>query len=118
MPGGYPAFSSNGEQSWSYAGVYGAGDRFHHTRLGPLRAPTDVNAGTPQPGLAGMFASDMFGVLGDRQGRNAILAGFLSQKNHFGSLETWIGASPPALRLGANGDGGRLDPRGKGGSGW
>src|SRR3990172_123061 len=110
IPGGELAFFSNGWQSWSYAGVYGAGYRFHRTRLGPLRTPTDVNAGTPQPGLAGMFASDMFGVLGDRQGRNAILAGFLSQKNHFGSLETWIGAWPPALRLWAHRDGARLDP--------
>ncbi|HLE14147.1 MAG TPA: glycoside hydrolase family 36 protein [Anaerolineales bacterium] len=118
IPGGELAFFSNGWQSWSYAGVYGAGDRFHRTRLGPLRTPTDVNAGTPQPGLAGMFASDMFGVLGDRQGRNAILAGFLSQKNHFGSLETWIGASPPALRLWANGDGARLDPGEKVVSDW
>ena len=118
IPAGELAFFSNGWQSWSYTGVYGADDRFHRTRLGPLRAPTDVNAGTPQPGRAGMFASDMFGVLGDRQGRNAILAGFLSQKNHFGSLETWIGASSPALCLWANGDGARLDPGEKVVSDW
>ena len=28
------AFFSNGWQSWSYAGVYGAGDRYRRTRLG------------------------------------------------------------------------------------
>jgi alpha-galactosidase len=39
-----------------------------------------------------------------------VLAGFLSQRQHFGSLEARIGALPPALRLWANGDGARLDP--------
>jgi alpha-galactosidase len=41
--------------------------------------------------------------------RRALLAGFLSQRQHFGSLEAWI-APQPALRLWANGDGARLDP--------
>lgn len=104
------AFFSNGWQSWSYAGVYGAGDRFHSTRLGPLRAPSDVNAGTPRPWRAGHFASDMFAVLGDRISRLALLAGFLSQQQHFSSLETWINNSHPTLRMWASGDSARLDP--------
>jgi hypothetical protein len=52
----------------------------------------------------------MFGVLGDRKHRTAILAGFLSQKQHFGSLEVLMDDLSPALRLWANADGARLDP--------
>ena len=104
------AFYSNGWQSWSYTGVYGARDRFRRTRLGPFRAPTDVNSGTPQPNGAGHFASDLFGVLGDRQRRVAVLAGFLSQRQHFGSLEAWTEPGYPALQLWANGDGASLNP--------
>jgi alpha-galactosidase len=104
------AFFSNGWQSWSYAGVHGQSQRFRHTRLGPFRTPADVNAGTPQPGDAGHFSSDMFGILGSRKMRLAVLAGFLSQLQHFGSVEAWTDPSGPSLRLWANGDGARLDP--------
>jgi alpha-galactosidase len=104
------AFYSNGWQSWSYSGVYGMDDGFKRTHLGPFTSPLRVNAGTPQPKRPGLFASDMFGVLGDRGHRSALLAGFLSQEQHFGSLEAWIGDRTPALRMWANGDGARLDP--------
>jgi alpha-galactosidase len=102
-------FLSNGWQSWSYTGVYGQHDRYHRTRLGPLRLPLE-NPSTPRPRRAGVLASDMFGVLGDRKHRTGILAGFLSQKVHFGSLEVLMDPYSPALRLWANGDGARLDP--------
>ncbi len=105
-----PGFFSNGWQSWSYAGVYGATDHFRRTRLGPLREPSDVNAGTPRPSRAGHFASDMFAVLGDRITRLAVVAGFLSQQQHFGSLEAKIHSDHPSLRMWANGDDARLDP--------
>ncbi len=108
QPVGQPAFFSNGWQSWSYAGVYGAGDRYRRTRLGPFREPTDFNAGTPQPWRRDHFASDMFGVLGDRRSRAGVLAGFLSQRQQFGSLEAHL--APLRLRLWANGDRARLDP--------
>jgi alpha-galactosidase len=52
----------------------------------------------------------MFGVLGNRTHRTGILAGFISQKAHFGSLETWTDPLRPSLRLWANGDNARLDP--------
>jgi alpha-galactosidase len=52
----------------------------------------------------------MYGVLGDRLHRTAVLAGFLSQKQHFGSLEALTLPLTPALRMWANGDGTRLDP--------
>jgi alpha-galactosidase len=107
---GEPAFFSNGWQSWNYTGVYSVQEKFKRTRLGPFTAPMRVNAGTPQPKEKGHFASDMFGVLGDRIRRRGILAGFLSQREHFGSLEAWLSSPEPGLRLWANGDDTRLDP--------
>ncbi|HLE13732.1 MAG TPA: alpha-galactosidase [Anaerolineales bacterium] len=104
------AFFSNGWQSWSYSGVYSASDRTQRTRLGPFREPMNSLAGAPRPWRSGLFNSDMFGVLGDRGQRQAILLGFLSQKQHFGSIEVVTRLSPPALRLWANGDGAQLDP--------
>jgi alpha-galactosidase len=104
------AFFSNGWQSWNYTGVFGAQEKFKRTRLGPFTTPMRVNAGTPQPKETGHFASDMFGVLGDRVSRQGILAGFLSQKEHFGSLEAWLKPPGPGLRLWANGDDTRLNP--------
>ena len=104
------AFFSNGLQSWSYSGVYTAEDRFRHTRLSFLRSPVERDAGTPAPSRRGLFASHMFGVLGDQRSRSAILAGFLSQREQFGALEAFIGMPRPALRLWANGDGARLGP--------
>jgi len=105
------AFFSNGWQSWSHTGSYGAKDYYRQTRLGFLTEPMWYNAGTPRPKKPGYFISDMFGVLGDRQHRTGILAGFLSQKEHFGSLKVRID-DPfyPALRMWANGDHTRLDP--------
>jgi len=105
------AFFSNGWLSWSHTQSYGADDYYRQTRLGFLTTPMWYNAGTPRPKKAGYFASDMFGVLGDRQNRTGILAGFLSQKEHFGSLKVRID-DPfyPAMRLWANGDHARLDP--------
>ena len=109
-PPASPAFYSNGWQSWSFAGALGPQQRFPRTRLGVFRAPTDANSGTPKPGRPGLFASDVFGVLGDRATRSALLAGFLSQQQHFGSLAADLRSSQPRLRLWANGDGARLDP--------
>jgi alpha-galactosidase len=107
---GEARFFSNGWQSWSYAGAYAPQHRYRRTRLGPLRAPTDFNAGTLQPNQRGYFSSDMFGVLGDCGSRRALLAGFLSQQQHFGSLEICFHPGEISLGLWANGDGSRLDP--------
>lgn len=38
-----------------------------------------------------------------------MLVGFLSQKEHFGSIEAWT-REDPIIHLWANGDGARLDP--------
>jgi len=107
---GEVSFFSNGWQSWSYTGVYRWSDNYRYPRLGPLRAPVITNPGTPRSRRKGFFGSDMFGALGHTSQRTGILAGFLSQANHFGSIETWIGPQPPALRMWANGDNARLDP--------
>ncbi|MGW8227121.1 MAG: alpha-galactosidase [Anaerolineales bacterium] len=103
-------FFSNGWQSWSRSASYRFDDHYQQTRLGFLRAPMVKNAGTPSSRRAGLIASDMYGVLGDQKHRGGLLLGFLSQKQHFGSLETWLGGTSPALRLWANGDDARLDP--------
>jgi alpha-galactosidase len=52
----------------------------------------------------------MFGVLGNQTHRTAIVAGFLSQQTHFGTLEAWLGMPHPSLRIWAQGDRSRLDP--------
>jgi alpha-galactosidase len=104
------AFFSNGWQSWNYTGVYGISERYRRTRLGPFTAPMRVNAGTPHHKRANLFGSDMFAVLGDRLNRRAILVGFLSQKEQFGSIEALLDPFVPALRVWANADGVSLNP--------
>jgi alpha-galactosidase len=108
--GGDPAFFSNGWQSWSSTGAYGWQERQRRTRLRFFTEPMRINAGTPQPRGSGLFSSDMFGIIGDRKHRRGLLAGFLSQKQHFGSLEALLIPSSPAMRMWANGDKARLDP--------
>jgi alpha-galactosidase len=104
------SFFVNGWGSWSRSGVYQAGERAHRTHLGFLRTPITINSGSPRTIRRGHFASEMYGVLGSRTGRTAILAGFLSQRQHFSTLETWISPAHPSLRMWAHGDGARLDP--------
>ncbi len=104
------AFFTNGWQSWSFAGALGPSDRFPRTRLGPLAQPLRVNAGTPQPARRGHFASDMFGILGDRGDRTGLLIGFISQQQAFGSIETKLNPLAPFLRMWANTDDVRLEP--------
>jgi alpha-galactosidase len=105
------AFFSNGWQTWSYTGTYGAKDVYRATRLGLIEAQRWYASGRTPQRKQGLFISDMFGVLGDRKHRTGILAGFLAQKQHFGSLEAYI-ADPldPALSLWASGDRARLSP--------
>ncbi len=106
-------FFSNGWQSWSPTSAYHADQAQRHTRLSPLVGPMLFNAGTPQPSRAGHYGADFFGVLGDRRTRQGWLAGFLSQKQHFGSLEVTFEKDSPggaSLGLWANGDEARLDP--------
>lgn len=103
-------FFTNGWQSWSYAGSLGAGDRQPHTRLGLLSRPIFNNPSTGLPTAPGHFVSDMFGVVVDRKARSGLLAGFVTQNQAFGSLEVFLGSTPPGMRLWASGDGCRLEP--------
>ncbi len=103
-----PAFFSNGWGSWNHSGAYGYRDAFRRTRLSFFASPMRINPGTPQPKQRGVFASDMFGVLGDRANHKGLLIGFLSQEQHFGSLE--VDFFSPGLSLWANGDFTQLDP--------
>ena len=112
------AFFSNGWQSWSYSGVYQPSDRYQTTRLGVIRRAMIENPSTGRPNHNRMFRSDMFGILGDVQSRTGVLVGFLSQRNHFGSLEVFLDPYNPALRMWASGDGVQLDPGDKISTDW
>ncbi len=98
-----PAFYSNGWQSWSPTRTYHLGDRQIRSKLGRLQKPMIINPATPQPKKRNHFSSEMFGLLGDLDSRVGLAAGFLSQKYHFGSLETRFDPAP-SLKMWANGD--------------
>ena len=104
------AFFSNGWQTLSTSGAYGARERPRRTRLGFLQRPVNVNPATPHRRKAGHFSSDLFGVIGDRASRRAVVAGFLSERQGFGSLEARLSSDACELGLWASGDGARLDP--------
>jgi alpha-galactosidase len=103
------AFYSNGWQSWAYSGVYSASQSARRTRLGPFQLPQNTNPTTPRSCKKGHFSSDFFGLIGDRFSRKGLIVGFLSQKQHFGVIETAIKAHP-ILKVWASGDHTRLNP--------
>lgn len=105
-----PVFFSNGWGSWDYTGAYGQTDHFRRSKLGPFTLPMRKNPGTPHPIKRGHFSSDMFAILGSKQYQKGILFGFLSQKEQFGTIETWLKPSTPEVKVWANGDDARLDP--------
>lgn len=96
------AFFSNGFQSWSFTGALGSRNRMPRTRLGPILWPE--NPDTAVPRSRGDFVAHMFGVLSDRGHRRGLLAGFLSQRQAFGSLRCRLARYSPSLRLWAHGD--------------
>ena len=104
------AFFSNGWQTLSTSGAYGARDRPRRTRLGLLQRPVNVNPTTPHSRRVGHFSSDLFGVIGDRVSRRAVVTGFLSERQHFGSVEARLSSASATLGLWGSGDGARLDP--------
>ncbi|MGD0709299.1 MAG: alpha-galactosidase [Anaerolineaceae bacterium] len=103
------AFYANGWQSWDYTATYGADEPMRQSRLAFFQGPQWINPGTPTPRKAGEYASDFFGVIGDRTERRGVLLGFLSQKQHFGTLKAVLKGNPAAY-LWANGDNARLKP--------
>jgi alpha-galactosidase len=104
-------FFSNGWQSWSHTGSYGPEDVYRGTRLDFLAEQMWYARGKSPKREAGNFISDMFGIIGDSKHRTGILAGFLSQKQHFGTVEAHI-ANPlyPALALWSDGDRAQIKP--------
>ncbi len=101
-------FFHNGWQSWSPVGWVAGDGKMPHTNLGPMQAPMIINDGTPTPTRKGEFGSDFFAVVGDRKARTGFVLGFLSQKQHFGSIYANYNA-PFSLKLWANGDHTRVD---------
>jgi alpha-galactosidase len=104
------ALFSNGWGSWNFCGTLGRADRFPRTRLGPLSLPLSRGAVQRQPHGRGVFASEMFGVVGDRDSRLGMLLGFLSQRETFGGLWANLARRSPQIRLWAAGDDAMLDP--------
>lgn len=107
---GAPLFFSNGWQSWSHTRTYTMLDSYRSSRLGPIKANMCNFPGTPRPKGKGNFSSDMFALLGDKKNRCGVLLGFLSQKKHFGTIESVLSSVFTGLRMWANGDNARLDP--------
>ncbi len=93
----------NGWQSWSYSGTYPARQKMIQSRLKRFQGPKLYDAASPQSNKAGAFASDQFGVLLDRTNRTGLLAGFISQKNHFGHIMMQPGKIP-VIQILAAGD--------------
>jgi alpha-galactosidase len=104
-----PTFYSNGWQSWSPTTSYRLGDKQDRSWMGPIANPMIVNPGTPLTHSPNHFSADMFACLGDLTSQNGLVAGYLAQKESFGTIETHIGKASD-LTLWANSDGLRLDP--------
>ncbi|NIS79156.1 MAG: hypothetical protein GTO14_02790 [Anaerolineales bacterium] len=103
------AFYTTGWQSWNFAGVLDGTMKMPRSRLGMLTKPLYTSPGMPGLKGKGAFTSDMFGVIGDRCSRNAVLIGFLSQREAFGGVEVFLDPNDPFVCLWANGDGVILD---------
>jgi len=102
-------FFSNGWQSWSSTGTFKQGEKQHTSIIGKFQNPQIFNPGTPHNKDGKHFSGDMFGVLCDNANRVGLFAGFISQKEHFGSLEA-IFEQESAFSMWANGDNTRLEP--------
>lgn len=76
----------NGWQSWSYSGTYASDQKAVISHLGAFQVPKLYDAATPIVSKAGLYTSDMFGALLNRTHRTGILAGYLSQVEHFGHI--------------------------------
>lgn len=103
------SFFSNGWQSWSVSGAYGANEPMHQTRLIGIQDKQCNSETTPAPRRAGEYASDFFGVIASRRHRVGFLAGFLAQKLQFGTLTASF-KGETAAHLFANMDGIDFNP--------
>ncbi len=101
---------SNGWQSWSPTRVYRHGMMQFRSAFPPMIAPMVEYPGT----MAGLrdyeFVSDGFGVIGDSAKGCAVVAGFLSQTQYFGSVGINLSAGKPNLvEVWESGEATRLD---------
>lgn len=87
------SFYSNGWQSWSHSGSYQQEEKQDRSILGGLQQPMVMNPGTPLTHQKAHFSSDFFGVIVDNTSKTGFIAGFLSQKEQFGWLETTLKGS-------------------------
>lgn len=104
-----PVFTTNGWQSWSPCASYRLGDKQTRSWMGPIANPMIVNPGTPFTRKENHFSSDMFSCLGNLNSHFGLVAGYLAQREAYGSIETCLSRSPN-LAVWANTDGLRLDP--------
>ncbi|MFA5836013.1 MAG: glycoside hydrolase family 36 protein [Bellilinea sp.] len=102
------SFYSNGWQSWSPTGAFPNGQPMRISRLGFLQQPMIINPGTPVLRMPGYYTADFFGALADLKSKVGLIAGFLSQKQHFGTIEAVL-YDRPSLAMWTS-DGARLDP--------
>ena len=109
FPGKKLTFYKNGWQSWSHSGTYLAGQSMLNSKLGMFQNPMVINAGTPSIRRPDYFSSDFFGAISSLETRTGLLLGFLSQKQHFGTVEVLLD-NPPSINLWANGDSSFLEP--------
>ena len=99
----------NGWQSWSFAGGLTSAERQPGPMLGPFDMPMHVGTSLRSTGQPGHFVSDMFTSIGRCLGGDCLVAGFLSQNEQFGAVETWLPDDVVSLRMRADCDGVRLD---------
>jgi alpha-galactosidase len=102
-PAGEWDFFANGWQSWSYSGLTPHGRAQPRSRLGAIRAPLDPPAASAPRGRDRLRAS-MFAALIHPASRSALLAGFLSQREHFGIIDCDRRPDAPRLHLWADGE--------------
>jgi len=103
-------FFSNGWQSWSYSRAYCSNERMRRSQLGFLQEPMVINPGTPIFRRKGLFSSDFFGVVLNTRSNKGFVLGFLSQKQHFGTVTANL-RKTPQIQMWANGDNTRLQPK-------
>ena len=102
------SFYSNGWQSWSPTGAFPNGQTMRISRLGFLQQPMIINPGTPTVRMPGYYTADFFGALADLKSKIGLVAGFLSQEQHFGTIEAVL-YDRPSIAMWTS-DGARLDP--------
>lgn len=102
------SFYSNGWQSWSPTAAYQNTEPMRISRLGFLQQPMIIDSGTPVIRHPGYFTSTFFAALRSHSTQSGLVVGFLSQKQHFGSIEAVL-YDRPSLEL-FTADGSRLDP--------